>query len=328
MISFSSFYQQIADDVLAHWLEDLPKILGQWQHENKHGKLPSWEKVLNKLPNNCADYIDLENTVTIGKADELDASQRQKIHNLLKIFMPWRKGPYQVFDTFIDTEWRSDWKWERLKDHISPLNNRLVLDVGCGSGYHMWRMLGAGARRVVGVDPSALFLCQFEAIKRLAGTDKPIHLLPLGIEQLPPLDAFDTVFSMGVLYHRRSPIEHILQLKDLLHGGGELVLETLIIDGDENTVLVPPGRYGKMNNVWFLPSIKALELWLAKCGFENIRVVNEDVTALAEQRATPWMTSESLVDFLDPNDIDKTIEGHPAPKRATFVATKPIKPLS
>jgi tRNA (mo5U34)-methyltransferase len=31
---------------------------------------------------------------------------------------------------------------------------------------------------------------------------------------------------MGVLYHRRSPLEHLWQLKDQLVNGGELVLET------------------------------------------------------------------------------------------------------
>ncbi|PMC22346.1 tRNA 5-methoxyuridine(34)/uridine 5-oxyacetic acid(34) synthase CmoB, partial [Klebsiella aerogenes] len=44
---------------------------------------------------------------------------------------------------------------------------------------------------------------------------------------------------MGVLYHRRSPLDHLWQLKDQLAPGGELVLETLVIEGDENTVLVP-----------------------------------------------------------------------------------------
>ncbi|AVV82336.1 tRNA methyltransferase [Shewanella putrefaciens] len=211
---------------------------------------------------------------------------------------------------------------DRVKQHVSPLKNRTVLDVGCGSGYHMWRMLGAGAKRVVGIDPSPLFLCQFEAVKRLAGAHHPVHLLPLGIEELPPLDAFDTVFSMGVLYHRRSPIDHLLQLRDQLRTGGELVLETLVIDGDENAVLVPQDRYGKMNNVWFIPSVAALMLWLKKCDFTDIRCVDTDVTALAEQRRTDWMPNESLLEYLDPTDITKTIEGYPAPKRATIIAIK------
>jgi tRNA (mo5U34)-methyltransferase len=146
--------------------------------------------------------------------------------------------------------------------------------------------------------------------------------LPLGIEDMPASEAFDTVFSMGVLYHRKSPIEHLLQLRDQLRDGGELILETLVIDGDQQTVLVPEDRYGKMNNVWFIPSVAALELWLRRCDFKEIRCVNLDVTSLAEQRTTPWMRNESLVDYLDPNNIDLTVEGYPAPKRATIIAVK------
>ncbi|MBT1445970.1 tRNA 5-methoxyuridine(34)/uridine 5-oxyacetic acid(34) synthase CmoB [Shewanella sp. JM162201] len=322
MISFSQFYRQIADSNLNHWLESLPAILGQWQRSHKHGNLPKWEKVLAKLNYPAPDNLDLLHSVTIGSGEQLGSGERDKLENLLKILSPWRKGPFHVHGIHIDTEWRSDWKWDRVSPHISPLANRTVLDVGCGSGYHMWRMYGEGAKRVVGIDPSALFLCQFEAIKRLIDVEAPVHLLPLGIEELPPLDAFDTVFSMGVLYHRRSPIDHLLQLRDQLRMGGELILETLVVDGDENTVLVPRDRYGKMNNVWYLPSIAALKLWLEKCEFTDVRCVNVDVTSLAEQRRTEWMQNESLVDYLDPNDISLTVEGYPAPKRATFIAVK------
>ena len=44
------------------------------------------------------------------------------------------------------------------------------------------------------------------------------------------------------------------------------------------------------------------------------------VTSLDEQRRTDWMTSESLAEFLDPNDRSKTIEGYPAPLRAVLTA--------
>ena len=323
MINFSSFYQQIADSSLNHWLETLPAILGDWQRSHKHGNLPKWEKILKKLNYPDPDKINIKDRVLIGTGDQLSSGERQKLENLLQLFHPWRKGPYDIHGVHIDTEWRSDWKWDRISPHVTSLENRTILDVGCGSGYHMWRMLGAGAKRVVGIDPSSLFLCQFEAIKRLTNNPNlPIHLLPLGIEELPPLDAFDTVFSMGVLYHRRSPIDHIFQLRDQLRTGGELVIETLVIEGDQNAVLVPDQRYGKMNNVWFLPSVPALINWLEKCDFINVRCVDVDTTSLAEQRRTDWMRNESLVDFLDPQDITKTIEGHPAPVRATIIATK------
>jgi len=86
---------------------------------------------------------------------------------------------------------------------------------------------------------------------------------------------------------------------------------------------VPGERYAKMRNVWFLSSADAMIAWLNRCGFKNVRVVNEDITAVEEQRKTDWIDTESLADFLDPNDPSKTIEGYPAPKRAIFIANKP-----
>ncbi|CAG9000991.1 MAG: tRNA U34 carboxymethyltransferase [Candidatus Celerinatantimonas neptuna] len=328
MIDFNRFYAQIALGPLAHWLEILPKQLQQWRSEQAHGLLPNWERVLDKLPQQDNAIVHLRNGMTIDTPPQLLQGEKRKIENLLRSYHPWRKGPYQIFDFTIDTEWRSDWKWDRLAEHISPLHHRYVLDVGCGNGYHMWRMLGAGAEFVVGIDPSSLFLVQFEAIRQLAGAPQSIHLLPLGIEQLPPLQAFDTVFSMGVLYHRRSPIEHLQQLYDQLVDGGELILETLIVDGNEQTVLVPPGRYAKMNNVWFLPSVDALTLWLEKCGFKKVRCVDVSVTTTDEQRRTEWMTNESLAEFLDQKDPTQTLEGLPAPKRAIVIAQKPFQSLA
>lgn len=322
MFDFSDFYQLIAKNRLQSWLNVLPAQLTEWQNQ-PHGDLPKWMRVLKKIPMDIPSIVDIKDSVTIGTENELPSGQRAKIENLLRAFHPWRKGPYHVHDIHIDTEWRSDWKWDRVLPHISPLKGRYVLDVGCGNGYHMWRMLGEGAELTVGIDPSELFLVQFEAIRRLMGNDQRAHLLPLGIEKLPALKAFDTVFSMGVLYHRRSPLDHLIQLKNQLVKNGELVLETLVIDGDENAVLVPFDRYAQMHNVYFFPSAKALKVWLEKVGFVDVRIVDECVTTTDEQRTTDWMTHNSLPDYLDPSDPTKTIEGYPAPKRAILVARNP-----
>ena len=175
---------------------------------------------------------------------------------------------------------------------------------------------------VVGIDPTELFLCQFEAVRKLLNDDHRANLIPLGIEQMQPLEAFDTVFSMGVLYHRKSPLDHLTQLRSQLVNGGELVLETLVVDGDENTVLVPAERYAKMKNVYFIPSVAALIGWLEKCSFKNVRCVDVALTTIDEQRKTDWLENESLADFLDPSDHSKTLEGYPAPKRAVILANK------
>ena len=321
MIDFRPFYQQIATTNLSDWLETLPLQLKEWETQT-HGDYAKWSKIVDFLPNLHADEIDLKSTVKSDRTSSLSEGEKQRIIHHLKQLMPWRKGPYHLFGIHIDCEWRSDFKWDRVLPHLAPLQGRTILDVGCGSGYHMWRMVGEGAKMVVGIDPTELFLCQFEAVRKLLNNDRRANLIPLGIEQMQPLAAFDTVFSMGVLYHRKSPLDHLSQLKNQLVKGGELVLETLVVDGDVNTVLVPADRYAKMKNVYFIPSVAALINWLEKVGFTNVRCVDVATTTLEEQRKTDWLENESLIDFLDPNDHSKTIEGYQAPKRAVILANK------
>lgn len=321
---YQDLFQYMKQGPLNRWLDNLIPQLEQRLLENPHGDLGRWQAALNRLPDIQADNITLTTSaITANKAEALSEAELAQLTSGLMALSPWRKGPFQLFDTYINTEWHSDWKWDRVVPHISSLKNRVVLDVGCGSGYHCWRMLGEGADRVIGIDPNYLFLTQFEAIKKYCGPKSPIHLLPVKMEEVPSnLEAFDTTFSMGVLYHRRSPIDHLLELKSTLRKGGELVLETLVIEGDNEQCLMPEDRYAMMRNVWFIPSCDTLALWLKRAGFKDIKLVDLNRTTTEEQRATEWMTYQSLNSFLDPEDPAKTIEGYPAPLRATFVATK------
>lgn len=308
----------------ARWADDLREQLQQRFVTSPHGDLPRWLNALRSLPEIAPVSAALDqDSVCLESTRALNDSEHHQVYQALHALSPWRKGPFRVFGTTIDTEWRSDWKWQRIAPHLSSLKDRTVLDVGCGSGYHCWRMLGAGARRVLGVDPSPLFLMQFLVVKQYL-TTAPVDLLPLKMEALPPrLELFDTVFSMGVLYHRRSPLDHLLELKDALRPGGELVLETLVIEGEEGQTLMPAERYGRMRNVWFIPTVATLERWLQRAGFSGIQCVDTAWTTVEEQRSTPWMTYQSLADFLDPRDSAKTVEGYPAPLRATIIARKP-----
>jgi len=325
VINYSPFLDWLQNSDLESWHETLPSLIDERLDGRRWGDMPGWIQTLESLPDISMQSCAFDSGVTIGDAKDITNEMRDQLRQSLMGLHPWRKGPFTLFGMPIDTEWRSDWKWERVLPHLQPLKNRLILDVGCGNGYHCWRMLGAGAKRVIGIDPSAKFVFQFNAIKKYAGHELPIDVLPLGIEHMPAkMAAFDTVFSMGILYHRRSPMDHLRELRELLRPGGQLVLETLVIDGPEGQVLVPEGRYGKMPNVWFLPSPGTLVSWLRKQGFVNPRVVDISPTSTEEQRSTDWMTYDSLVDFLDPNDITKTAEGHPAPIRAVVVAEVPF----
>lgn len=323
MIDFQDFLSSLKGTELAPLGESLPAAIEAGLDPKRYGDLPGWLAALQALPPVEPHRVDCTKEVRIGSGSDVSEAQRAQIRQALQALIPWRKGPYSVFDIEIDTEWRSDWKWDRLASHIRPLTGKKVLDVGCGNGYHCWRMWGAGASQVVGIDPSPRFVVQFYMLKHFVGA-VPVDVLPVGIEALPEnLQAFDTTFSMGVLYHRRSPMDHLKELKDTLLAGGELVLETLVIDGGLGHTLVPEGRYAMMNNVWFLPSSATLVSWLKKVGFINIRVIDETVTTTEEQRRTEWMKFHSLREFLDPNDLSKTAEGHPAPKRAIVLADKP-----
>ena len=304
------------------WAQRLPEQLHRAFAADRHGDWDRWRDILQQLPALPAEHREL-NAAAITVEGHCAPSERERIETLLRGLHPWRKGPYRMFGIHIDTEWRSDLKWDRLAAALSPLSGRTVLDVGCGSGYHAWRMLGAGAARVIGVDPTLLSVAQFLAIKHFVGA-RPVDVLPIGIDEVPPnLRVFDTVFSMGVLYHRRSPLDHLLELKGCLRQGGELVLETLVIEGGLGEVLVPEDRYAQMRNVWFIPSCLTLESWLKRCGYRNIRLVDVSRTTSEEQRSTDWMRFQSLADFLDPTDPLRTVEGLPAPRRAIFLAESP-----
>ncbi|MBU0500220.1 MAG: tRNA 5-methoxyuridine(34)/uridine 5-oxyacetic acid(34) synthase CmoB [Gammaproteobacteria bacterium] len=320
---YGRFLEQAADTALAPFAEGLAgRSLRVW-NETPHGELPRWRRVIEGLPRLSQGSAVLDRD-RVGVEGDVSTELEQAIRQGLMELHPWRKGPFQIHGVQVDAEWRSDLKWSRLAAHIAPLRDRLVLDVGCGNGYYAWRMRGAGARLVVGIDPTQLFIQQFEAIRHFLGNAHPVHLLPLGIEDLPGgMAVFDTVFSMGVFYHRRSPMDHLLELRGLLRSGGQLVLETLVIAGGEGEVLVPAGRYAKMRNVWFIPTPATLVAWLVREGFRAPRVVEVTPTTPQEQRATDWMRFESLADYLDPGDPGRTVEGHPAPARALILAEAP-----
>lgn len=320
---FSEFYLALNRHGMQKWHGHLHTAIETFINK-PDGNLSGWLNALQMLPEVAGCRAEIGHRAVSAISNEpLSSESAKQLRQALSKLQPWRKGPFDICGTFIDSEWRCDMKWERVAPHISSLQNRKVLDVGCGNGYYLFRMAGMGAALTIGIDPSMLFLAQFTAVQKYLRIPDTF-LLPAGFEDLPEnMEAFDTVFSMGVFYHRRSPFDFLRSLKMLLRRGGELVLETLVIAGDENQILVPEDRYARMNNVWFIPSVPALCKWLKKAGFVDIRTADATKTTVEEQRATPWMPGESLEKCLNPDNSDLTIEGLPAPVRAVIVATRP-----
>jgi tRNA (mo5U34)-methyltransferase len=281
---------------------------------NTHGDLPHWLEAISDLPG-ADGHSQLDHDAPVLG---LPAENQQSVRECLMKLHPWRKGPLELAGVRIDTEWRSDWKWNRISSHVD-LDGHQVLDIGCGNGYFGLRMLAAGAAQVVGIDPTVVFVMQWLAMQKLAPGLKN-YVLPLGIEDLPvTTNGFDTVFSMGVLYHRRDPVKHLKQLKRLARPGGQVVLETLVLEGQDKEILEPKGRYARMRNVHAVPTLGILYEWLDQASLPDIQLLDVSRTSTSEQRSTAWMTFESLQECLDAANPAQTIEGHPAPVRAALL---------
>lgn len=320
---FTDFYTALHKCGLSRWREHFKKAI-ESSLIKPDGNLANWISALQALPDvGNSTLVYGRAAVTARGSENISPEHIAKLKEALLRLRPWRKGPFDLCGVEIDSEWRSDLKWARVAPHLASLARRKVLDVGCGNGYYLFRMSESGASTVIGIDPSLLFLTQFSAVQRFL-KQPGVFLLPIGFEDLPAdMETFDTVFSMGVFYHRRSPFDFLRSLRMLLRQGGELVLETLIIQGNSQQVLVPTDRYARMNNVWFIPSVEAMVHWLGKAGFINVRTVDTCKTTFAEQRATEWMPGDSLAQCLNPTDANMTIEGFPAPVRAVFIANRP-----
>ncbi len=281
----------------------------------KNGNIPKWERSLESIKQfgtgqvrYTDPYIHIDNSTT-----------QDSIDSFLEL-RPWRKGPYQVGNISIDSEWDGSLKWKRLESIFHLIKDKEVLDIGSGNGYFSFLLSLFGAKHVLAIEPFLLFNYQFHAINSLIEEPLNITMAPLRLEQLSNKKEFDLIFSMGVLYHQKDHLSHLRKIKNLLKPDGYFLLETLIVDG-KNELIVPKDRYAKMRNVFNIPSIDVIETWLAKTGFKNIELIDVNQTKPIEQRKTLWIgdQTESLEDFLDKYDSNKTIEGYPAPKRAMFL---------
>lgn len=251
--------------------------------------------------------------VELGDAVTVSGSAPKNVEEVAKLMMPWRKGPFKLFDTYIDSEWRSNVKYNLLRKHFN-LKDKRVADIGCNNGYYLFRMQEDSPKSLVGFDPSPLYKTQFDFINHFVKSSIVYELL--GVEHLEFYEEkFDTIFCLGVLYHRSDPVGMLKSLYKGLDKEGEVILDTFYIEGDDEMCLCPESSYSKIPNIYFVPTIKALKNWCLRAGFDSFEVLETSKTESSEQRKTSWIEGQSLEDFLDENDSSKTVEGYPAPAR-------------
>ena len=106
-------------------------------------------------------------------------------------------------------------RFERTLISCQPLEDRTVLDVGCGPGHYAIALSKAGARRVVGIDFSSAMIKIASANANAAGTADRCEFLHHDIYDYESHDTFDYVVVMGVMDYIDAPeqfIEKILNL--------------------------------------------------------------------------------------------------------------------
>ncbi len=270
-----------------------------------------------------SNFFDFSGSIIkVGRPDELSSEQQQRFYQSLQTFCPWKKGPFELFGVTIDSEWRSDWKWERILPHISSLKNRKVADIGCHNGYFMFRMAAQQPELVVGFEPYAKHFWNFQLIQNIV-QQKMLAFELLGVEHIHYYPQFfDTIFCLGILYHHTEPIGLLSKMRQALAPKGEIIIDCQGIPGDLPVALTPKKRYAQARGIWFLPTQSCLENWMGRAGFSEINCFFAEPLSVAEQRRTCWANIDSLQEFLNPEHPSLTIEGYPAPWRYYAIARK------
>ena len=294
--------------------------------ENKnfynHGNLNKWIKILNSLPIIPTNYLDyFGSSITIGEKDEINEVQIKTLEKELLKLSPWRKGPFNIFGLEIDSEWRSDKKWQRIQSHLPNIKGMKIADIGCSNGYYSYKLLGLKPDLIVGMDKTALYVMQFLALKFYTKQIQELVVLPCSSEEFDFKKInFDLVLSMGILYHSKNPCNHLNSLKQLVKKNGYIILETIISNLPDNIDVNKNQTYAGMKNIGTIFTKKNLNDLMISNGFKNIEIVNDSFTDSSEQRSTKWMNGKSLREFILPNG--NTLEGYPPVCRSIFVAQK------
>lgn len=263
-----------------------------------------------------AQSVDFtQDVVRIGAEGSLDFEDFQRVDAAMRAFMPWRKGPFEVFGIEIDAEWRSDRKWARVLPVLPSLDGKVIADIGSNNGYYMFRMAAQRPAAVLGFEPFVQHYFAFKTLNSLAD-QKNLYIEPFGVENIGLFPAcFDLIFLMGIIYHRISPVEMLKEVKQAIKPGGTLIVESQAIPGELPVALFPEKTYAKVPGTYFVPTSSCLINWLSRAGFSDIELFGEHPMGPEEQRRTEWMTFESFSDFIDSKNPHLTIEGYPAPWR-------------
>ena len=205
------------------------------------------------------DSFDFDSpAVRFGREGDLCGEEREKLVTALKALMPWRKGPFSYYGTEVDAEWRSNLKWDRVSPWLPDLKNKKICDIGCNNEYYMYRMLPQDPWFVLGIDPMVRYYYHHR-LNRKFYRDPRVNFDLLGVDDLVLFPRFfDVVFFMGIIYHRRNPLQTLEILGQSMKRGGTLILESSGIPGMTPTAFFRKGGICRHRATGFCPQPRLL----------------------------------------------------------------------
>ncbi len=309
----------------------------EWKHAGGTKRLyAALENLLTEMP---AASLNVTDTVLeLGTASTTMHARRpwqRRLRALLKMLIPWRKGPYCIWGTFIVSEWQSHLKWTRMAPTLlAAVAGKRVIDIGANNGYFMLRLLPAQPAWVLGLEPTLHYAAQYDLLRVCLARGAQAaallrqELVTAGYAALAYLQqTADVILLLGILYHHRDPLGILRLVHGALRTGGRVLIDCQGITENAGTqsqqplILVPEQRYGGKRGFWFLPTPAALYAWLRRTGFTRMETIYTGKLEVTEQRQTPWAPGPSFPEGLRAGQ-QQTVEGYSSPLRTYVWAYK------
>ncbi len=179
--------------------------------------------------------------------------------------------------------------FQQFFDWINPVDpqfvqDKIVLDAGCGKGRHVNVMVQAGAKVVLAVDIGGAIDVAYENVGHLPN----VHIVQGDVANLPFAPVADFAFSLGVLDHMESPADGLASMSSKLNENGCAAIWV----------------YGRENNGWIITFVNPLRTAItSKLPSAAAQVVSGlmamPVFAYSHFIANPWKNLQKTVPLPD-----------------------------
>jgi len=174
-------------------------------------------------------------------------------------------------------------KWPRLKNILDSINieNKSIVDVGCGDGFYIIECLKEGAKYCLGIDLDPLRINRCNFVKKVYDL-KNIDFKNLSLYDLEE-NKFDIVMGLGLL-HRVPDLDACI--KKLSNLGDKVLVEFKSLDSTNNEKLFAGGKSksNSLNGLWYVPTKSYVISKFFNLGFKNHTIFEDKTSKLNFKR--------------------------------------------